>query len=322
METSLIAKNINPVTLFSEKGLDPVLEEIKQKIKEFVPEVETPKGRKSIASFAYKIAQSKTFIDNAGKSLVEKQKAQIKLIDSERKRARDFLDEQKILVRKPLTDWEEAEKERIAAEEARIVFEKDFDDAIAENDLIDRQREIERKEAELARIEEERRIEQERIEREAREKKEREDLEARLKKEAEEKAKIDAERAIREANEKLEREREESARKEREAKEAAEKAERDRIAAEERAKIEKEIAIKKAKDEADAKHKADKEAEEKRIADARAIEDKKAANKKHQAEINNKICEKLMAIGLTKDQSKAVVCAVVKGEVPAMVIRY
>ena len=45
-----------------------------------------------------------------GKDLVSEQKAEIKRVDAIRKHARDTLDELKVRIRKPLTDWEEAER--------------------------------------------------------------------------------------------------------------------------------------------------------------------------------------------------------------------
>jgi hypothetical protein len=122
--------------------------------------VETAKSRKAIASMAYKVSQSKTILDNAGKDLVSEAKAKIKKIDMARKYSRDFLDSLRDEVRKPLTDWEEAEKEK---EEKRIAFEvmnKAWETAIVENDLFDRQKEIEAKEAEIARIQAEKEAEE------------------------------------------------------------------------------------------------------------------------------------------------------------------
>jgi len=70
-------------------------------------DIQNDKDRKEIASFAYKIARTKTTIDNYGKELVSGVKAKIKAIDSARKRARDELDQIKDGIRKPLTEWEE-----------------------------------------------------------------------------------------------------------------------------------------------------------------------------------------------------------------------
>ena len=53
-----------------QNGLDPFLEQIKKEIDSFVPDVTTKKGRDAIASMAYKVAKSKTALDDVGKELV------------------------------------------------------------------------------------------------------------------------------------------------------------------------------------------------------------------------------------------------------------
>lgn len=86
--------------------MDQLLEEIKGKLVEFKGDISTDKGRKEIASVAYRVARTKTTIDNFGKELVGAAKAEIKKIDDVRKKAWDTLDRYKDVVRKPLTDWE------------------------------------------------------------------------------------------------------------------------------------------------------------------------------------------------------------------------
>ena len=73
-------------------GLDPFLQKIREEIDSFVPDVATRKGREAIASIAYKVARSKTALDNVGKELVAELKEVPKKIDAERKRMRDLLD--------------------------------------------------------------------------------------------------------------------------------------------------------------------------------------------------------------------------------------
>lgn len=102
------------------QGLDPYLAKIKEELDSFVPDVSTKKGRDAIASIAYKVAQSKTALDNIGKDLVAELKDVPKKIDAERKRMRDLLDQWKDEVRKPLTDWEDAEEARKAAHQSLI----------------------------------------------------------------------------------------------------------------------------------------------------------------------------------------------------------
>jgi colicin import membrane protein len=198
----IIPEKINALEIYSEPGrVDPILEEITRKAKDFVPDTTTAKGRAEIKSMAYKVTQSKTYLDDLGKQLVAGWKEQAKAVDSSRKKIRDTLDELKNEVRKPLTDWE-AEQERIKeearlaevarleAEQARIKFEQDWNSAISENEMFDRRRELERKEKELeAQREEQRRKDEEsRKERErmAREEQIRKEEAARLEKEKQE----------------------------------------------------------------------------------------------------------------------------------------
>lgn len=101
-------------------GLDPFLRKIREEIDSFVPDVATRKGREAIASIAYKVARSKTALDNVGKELVAELKEVPKKIDAERKRMRDLLDGWQAEVRRPLTEWEEAEEARKAKHQAGI----------------------------------------------------------------------------------------------------------------------------------------------------------------------------------------------------------
>lgn len=114
-----IAKQINTF------HVQNVLDEIKEFTESFVPDMETKQGRTDIASLAMKIAKSKTYIDGIGKEIVTELKAKPKLIDAERKKARDFLDNLKNEIRKPLTDWENAEKERVEKHDFNLKLIKD-----------------------------------------------------------------------------------------------------------------------------------------------------------------------------------------------------
>lgn len=115
----------NALQVFSaEQGLDPYLSQIRAEIDCFVPDVSTAKGRKEIASIAYKVAQSKTALDNVGKDLVAELKEVPKKIDAERKRMRDLLDHWKDEVRAPLNEWEAAEAARVARHQANIDYMK------------------------------------------------------------------------------------------------------------------------------------------------------------------------------------------------------
>ncbi len=111
----------NALTVFTTpNAIDPLLDRVRQEIDGFSADVTTDKGRKAIASMAYRVARAKTYLDDAGKALADQQKEIPKKIDACRKRIRDTLDKWRDEVRAPLTEWEEAEKNRIAEHKASI----------------------------------------------------------------------------------------------------------------------------------------------------------------------------------------------------------
>lgn len=130
-ETALIeVEKLDVAKLFTEDGMAEVLNKIKARAKEATPDlVVTAQGRDEIKSMAYKVARSKTLIDDLGKETQAEWKKKVDGINARRKQARDFLDDLKTEVRKPLTDWEAEEEkrrqEKIAAEEKRVADIRD-----------------------------------------------------------------------------------------------------------------------------------------------------------------------------------------------------
>jgi hypothetical protein len=214
----------------AEKGLEPWLQVIRNKIDGFTPDISTRKGREAIASMAYAVARSKTALDDVGKKLVADLKEVPKKIDAERKRVRDTLDTWQEEVRRPLNEWQAAEDARVdkhndAIERIRLLA-VDLDGITAE-DLADRVAQLqaiamgddwEEFEPEAARAKD-KALGVLRAALAARQKYEAEQAElARLRAEAEARAKADHEAAIaREAAEKAQREAEEKAQAERDA---------------------------------------------------------------------------------------------------------
>ncbi|MCP5006901.1 MAG: hypothetical protein GY941_23585 [Planctomycetes bacterium] len=315
MTTDLVPKQITPKEVFVPNGLDPILKGVRLKVKEFEVDsldMEKKPDRDKLRTFSMDIGRSRKFIDDQRKLYVKDKKAELKIIDQECKTFRDTMDQIKIETRQPLTDYEDAEKKRNEEERLAEIAKIEAEEKAKREELEAREKAIAEKEAEMARLEQERKDKEEadRLE------KERIDREERLKKEA-------AERAEREAEEKIRVEREEKERVEREMLEAQEQAERDRIAAEEKAKAEQKAAVQKAKDDAAAKAQAEKEAEAKRIAEEKAKADKKAANKRHQASINNKIKECLMKIdGVDEKMATDIITATAKHEIDYLRILY
>jgi hypothetical protein len=282
-------------------GLDPILKKIESEALAIVPDVATAKGRKDIASIAYKVAQAKTYIDGVGKNLVDEMKEMPKKVDAGRKQARDFLDALKDKVRKPLDDWE-AEQERIKAEEKAAAeaaalakqIEYDHEMALLMNADFDRKREAEKAAAEQARIEREQHIAREAAE------KARQEAEARAKAEceAQQRAVIEAEiraRKAEEAKQEAELREQENARLtaeriEREKQQATE-AERKRIAA-----------------EGEAKRKADEER-------AKDTENRRKKNLEALADMRQ-------FSGLDDEQAKKVLIAIAKWQIRHVKIAY
>ena len=331
-------------------GLDPYLQQIKAEIDGFKADVSTKKGRDAIASIAHKVARSKIALDNIGKDLVAELKDVPKKIDAERKRMRDLLDQWKDEVRRPLTEWEEAEEARKARHQDAIADIKAAAqglDGIAASALRERIALVESKvidaafeefEAEAHR-DKAQSLETLRAALVAREKHEAEQAElarlraeaaAREQKEREERiAKDAAERAQREAEAKAQAEREAAIRREAEAKAEAEKRELELKLAAERAEREKAEALRReqeAKAAAERKAAEAVEAEKRRAAAQAEAEEREArrreADKKHQAAVNRAAMEALVAGGIPEEHAKAAITLIAKRMVPAVSIAY
>lgn len=137
----------NPVVVLTDKRkFSEFYEGMKAECDAHVPDLTTEKGRKAIASLAYKVARTKTAIDEAGKALNEDARAMINAVDESRREIRAQLDELKDEVRKPLTDWENAEKARKAQidqvinwlrDAAKIEFDETADELRARMKVIE-----------------------------------------------------------------------------------------------------------------------------------------------------------------------------------------
>ncbi|KJK19090.1 hypothetical protein [Pseudomonas sp. 2(2015)] len=342
-------------------GLDPYLKKIRDEIDAFVPDVATRKGREAIASIAYKVARSKTALDNVGKDLVADLKEIPKKIDAERKRMRDTLDIWQEEVRRPLNEWQAAEDARVDehnnaiahlklhAEALEGITAEDLADRIAKVEAVALGEQWEEFEAEAARAKddslkvlratlaarqqyeaEQAELARLRAEAEAREQKEREE---RIAREAAERARVEAEQkaqAEREATQRRELEAKAAAdRRELELKLQAEQAERaraqaeaDRIAVEQRAEQERQAAARRA--EAAAEH---ARLDERRRADAAAAEilrlqEAREADKAHKTKINRAALEAFVAGGMTQECAKQAITLIALRKIPNITIAY
>ena len=113
---------IVPSEFFKPGASDELLSRLEAEVRTIAAslDISTDKGRAEIASLAYKVARTKTGLDEEGKRLVEGKKAEVKAVDQERARIWDRVESLQKEVRKPLTEWESAEKARIASQEEAI----------------------------------------------------------------------------------------------------------------------------------------------------------------------------------------------------------
>jgi colicin import membrane protein len=121
-QTGIVARvEANPVMVLTDREqFSRFYEEIKRETDALDADVTTEKGRKAIASMAYKVARTKTAIDEAGKKLNEEARARINAVDEARREIRAQLDTLKDEVRAPLTEWEKAEEARVERVKAVI----------------------------------------------------------------------------------------------------------------------------------------------------------------------------------------------------------
>lgn len=104
-------------------SIDAILDEIEQMARQTPADLTTAKGRKSIASTAHKVARSKVYLDDIGKTLAADWKAKAAMVDATRRRIRERLDGLKADIRRPLDEWEAVEArrvERCESEESRL----------------------------------------------------------------------------------------------------------------------------------------------------------------------------------------------------------
>ena len=118
-----------------EGGAQSLFDRIAEQARSIVPDLSTDKGRKAIASMARKVASSKTAFDAHGKELKEQYTVITSKIDADRKLFRDQCDALRDEIRKPLTDWENVEKQRIIDLELRVSSLKQEFGSISSTDI-------------------------------------------------------------------------------------------------------------------------------------------------------------------------------------------
>lgn len=323
--------------------LSNFIQRVRDEVTTEVPDLTTKKGRARVASLAAQVSKAKAAVEKPGRDYLRDTKAKVKPIEENIREFVRAMDDLRDQVRKPLTEWEENEKARVAHHQDRISDIKSLAGDhintanserlrrfLAESELFDvttfqefegeaaaallltqktlrdalaRREAFEAEQAALEKQRQEQEAERQRLERE------------RIEREAEERARVAAEA-------KAKAEQEAAQRREIEARMAQEKAEREAewaIAAAEKAKAD-------AAAQAERAAQAAAEDERKRIAAedaAKAVEEKRRQeDQEHRATINRAALAGLMALGMSEDQAKPILIAVIQGRVPHVSVLY
>ncbi|EKN4228959.1 hypothetical protein PXM05_000093 [Escherichia coli] len=347
-----IAPDMAPA-IYVENGLDSFLEKIRAGVNE-VPDLSTAKGRARIASLAAQVSRSKTAVEKPGRDYLKRLKEQPKVVEAELRRFVTECDQLRDEVRRPLTEWEDAEKARTKALQQRLVDLRALADVIdtagnylpsadiqarileAKSVVLDDSWQERAAEAGVAKDSTIQQLEASLV---IAQKREHEAAELdRLRKEAEEKARLEreenirreaAEQAKRDAEEKAQAEIDAAARRESEARAATERAEREKIEAQQKAEREAKAAAEKAEQEKNAAIAAERrrqeEAESARLAEQKRIaeeEERRAADKEHRRSINRQAIADLIESGLTQEMAEKALIAIASGKVSAVSIKY
>lgn len=313
------------------KGIDELLAACEAKATAITADASTAKGRAEIKSMAYLVTRTKTAVEAMRKALADEYKEKPKRIDANGKRIKDFLESLQDRVRKPLTDWEEAEKARVQrikdtieviADEGKKAGETSHalglsiefvESYIVDNAFAEFKAEAQSvkdsvlaklyaaKEAALKRESEQAELERLRAEAAKRDQAERE---AKIAQEA-------AEAATREANEKAAREKAESATREANALLAQERAER----AAEQARADAEAKAKQAVEE-----ERRKKAEEDAAAQAKAAA--LQADEDNRWRVHSEILEDLESIGASEAEARDLLTMLINGKIRNIEIIY
>ena len=96
----------NAVQIFTQGGLNAILDGIEAQVRAKALDGSTAAGRDEIRSLAYKVTRTKTALDSEAKKLTEGWRTSTAQVNAERKRAQERLDALADEVRAPLTVFE------------------------------------------------------------------------------------------------------------------------------------------------------------------------------------------------------------------------
>jgi len=120
MSALIKIENIDYLTFFTGDNVDEFIAETSKNVANFKRDMSTQKGRDEIKSHAYTLNKAKAALDEGGKALVEKERKRIDYVNEKRNKLQEELEKIRVNFRKPLSEYEEKEKERIKASNSRL----------------------------------------------------------------------------------------------------------------------------------------------------------------------------------------------------------
>lgn len=122
----ILPETLRADVVYAPGGVDGILERIEREVRTTPTDISTRPGRAAVAALAYRVARSKTALDELGKNLVADWKSRAALVDEDRRRVRERLDGLRDEVRRPLTEWEDAERARVVGHEQFLSWLEEF----------------------------------------------------------------------------------------------------------------------------------------------------------------------------------------------------
>lgn len=111
----------NAPAIYVAGGLQQFIDLVKAEIEGEVPDLTTRKGRERIASLAAKVSKSKTAVEKPGRDYLRRLKEMPKVVEAELREFVTKMDTLRDETRRPLTEWEQAEAERVKGHEMRML---------------------------------------------------------------------------------------------------------------------------------------------------------------------------------------------------------
>lgn len=354
----VVMASVNPLAVFTDREqFSQFYQKLKAETDKHTPDVSTDRGRAAVRSLAFKVTKAKTTLDKAGLALTEEWRVKTASVNAARKEMVTELDRLAEEVRRPLTEWEEAEKARVArcretidrmkaaavvsledtsesvrgrgGELWKIEIGEEFGDladeakSVKETAVATLQRALERllkEEEDRAELERLRAAEAERAAKEAEEREERERAEReRIAAEQEEQRRREAEEAEARRIREAEERAAQAARDEeaRKAREAEEERQREHDEQIAEERRQREVAEQAAQEERDRR-----EAEEKRQREEAEAARQREANRAHRNRIQKAAKEAMMTCGADEDTARKIVLAIIAGEIPAVSLKF